>query len=247
MITVAASNGTVRLKVTLSSGVGSPMTVTATAPGRETRILRGWDAVTAPAVAVIVDHEAELNVGVRYAVLISGVEVEASTVTLASALPLLSDPIYGRHIPVTIQSWPEMSRETTGHELQVVGNPAPIIIEGVEMLPKSSITLIHPAGSAALLDAALTSSSVLRVRPSCPHLPTEWVSVRSRRRRKFSQRPDSADVDALELTHLGMPAPDTVGVGGTLGDLAAEVPTTLAAIAARWTTLADIAFEDLTA
>ena len=251
MITTTVSAGTVRLRITIAAGtVGKALTITAAATGRAARTLRGWRDVPAPAIAVAVDHEAELNLPVRYAVLIDGVEVESVTLTVDAPLPILVDPIRGNPLEVIIQEWPAEDYERTGHEVTVAGSSAPVIIDGIETSARSSITLIHPpSGSTAdQLADALRAGSRLRIRPACPDLPTVWASARGRRRRRFSTAPGSAIVDEIELRHTAQPAPDTAAVGNTLGDLHAAVPTTLAAIAARWPgVLADIAFEDLTA
>ena len=250
MITTQVARGTVRLRVTIAAGnVGKELTITATAAGRPMREVRGWRRVKAPTIAVVIDHEAELGVPVRYAVLINGVEIEAVTLVVPSEWPLLTDPIRGRSVPVVIQEWPETHYERAGHELEISGSPDPVIIDGVEMRPTSTLTLIHPIGgdSAKVLEDLIAQRSVVRIRPSCSGLPTEWVSVRGRRRRRFSTAPDSALVDVLELRHLGQPNPDEPAAGNTLGDLNAAVPGKLADIVTRWPgVLADIAFEDLT-
>lgn len=247
MIEVSTSPGTVRLRVGLTAAqVGKALTVSATADGGQPRIVRGWDAVPAPLTAVVIDHEAELTVPVRYSVTLDGVEVEAATTTLPATFPLLTEPIRGTHIPVIIQEWPERSYERQGQVLEISRSADPIVIEGVEMRPQSTITVIHPTDgtSAADLVTLLAGSSVLRIRPACTSLPTEWVSVRSRRRRAFSRRPGAAWVDVMELRHLGQPAPDEVAVGATLGDLHEAVPGTLGDIRTRWPgVLADIAYE----
>lgn len=249
-ITATAARGTVRLRVTTAPGnVGKSMTVTATATGHA-EIVRGWSSVPAPSTAVVIDHEAPLERDVRYAVLIDGAETDAVTVRLASDLPLLTDPIRGRHVPVIIQSWPTQSYERTGQELTIDGSPDPVIIEGVEMRPRSTITLIHPPTGIGAEDLAelLADRSVLRIRPTTPDLPDAWASTRARNRGRFSTATGSAVVDVLELQHIAQPDPDTTAIGATLGDLHDAVPTTLGAIHLRWPgTLADIALEDFTA
>lgn len=243
-----AANGTVRLRITVDAGdVGEPVTITATPDGGETRIVRGWDSVPATATVVALDHEADLNRSTRYAVLINGVETEAQDITLTADLPLVSDPVGGESVPVIIQDWPEFDHDRIGTEVQVAGSSSVVIIDGLEMMPRSSITMIVSAAAEVMLAALLADSSVVQIRPTLPYLPTVWASARGRKVRRFSRRTDSALVVELPLTHVAMPNPDDPAVGNTLEDLHNAEPGTLQDIADRWTTLADIAFEDLTA
>lgn len=246
---IAAANGTVRIRETITGGdIGDPLSLLCIPTIGDRYTVRGCREIPAPAALVAVDHEAPLGQVLRYEVWISGVLFSSLEVTLAATQPLISHPIYGRHIPTVIQSWPERSHGRVGQVLEIVDSLAPFVVDGLEPLPTSTLTTI----TADPLDAAglaglLSSASLLRVRPSCPHLATEWVSVRGRRRRFFSGREDSATVDTMELQHVGMPDPDTAAVGNTLADLHAAYPVKLSDIAAAFPgNLADIAFTDLT-
>lgn len=250
------SAGTVRMQITVSTAdIGRDMTIVATASGGVPRIVRGWDATPAPSIAIVVDHEAELNTAILYTVLIDGVEVDSLTVTVPSEMPLITDPIYGRHIPVIIQSWPERTHERAGQVLHAAGRREPIVIDGLELAPSSTITLISADPNRARdLERMIADRSVVRVRPACGDLPTDWVSARDRSRRRFSRRAESATVDEISLAHTGQPEPGTPAVANSLAELDAYVtarlghPGTLSDIAEIWPgTLADIALTDLTA
>lgn len=246
---IAAANGTVRVRESIPVGdVGDPLSLLCIPTIGERYTVRGCRDIPAPAELVAVDHEAPLGQVLRYEVWISGVLLSSLEVTLSATTPLISHPVYGRHVPTVIASWPERSHGRVGQVLEVVDSAAPFIVDGLEPAPTSTLTTITAdALDAAALAGLLSSSSLLRVRPSCPHLSTEWVSVRGRRRRFFSNRDDSATVDTLELQHVGMPDPDTPAVGNTLADLHAAYPVKLSDIEAAFPgTLADIAFTDLT-
>lgn len=215
----------------------------------EAGVVRGWFEVPAPASAVIVDHELPLGVPVAVQVYLDGVLVVSGYAGYASVdAPLLTDPIWGQHIPVTILTWDVRQYERAGQVLEVSGSPSPVIIDSFERRATSTLRVLHRTGtdSASRLAARLAASSVLMIRPSCAHLEAAWVSVRARRRSRFSKAPDSAIVDELELVHIDKPWPDMRAVLSTLAELHAAVPTTLAAIRTRWPgTLGDIALEDL--
>lgn len=231
-----------------SSDFGKLATITVTTPDGASRIVRGFETVTVSEVAVVVDHEAELGRPLTYRSIIDGVTVDQVQVTVTSELPLITDPIRGRHVPVTIQSWPQVQHERAGSVIQIADSPEPVVVDGVESLGTSTITLIHSAGddSADALQALLASSSVLVIRPTCADLPMRWASARDRTRKRFSRSPGSRWVDVIELVYLGMPWPDMPAQGNTLGDLHAAVPTTLGDIAARFPNLALLAFTDVT-
>ncbi|MGN8690014.1 hypothetical protein ACTND8_08940 [Atopobiaceae bacterium HCP3S3_F7] len=245
-ISTTITGWTVRFRVDVDADkVGLPITVMATAADVE-RPVRGWSRPRpAPASLVAIDHEASLSHPTRYDVVISGRIAASATVTVPSALPVITDPIRGRHIPVTIGSWDEWAHDRNQISLTVARRRDPIILDAVEMLPTSTITLIHTAGGAAALADLLQDQSLVQIRPTCPYLPTAWVSCGARKRSLFSHAPGSATVDQISVQHIGQPAPDTTAQGNTLRDLALAVPTTLAAIAARWPQMIDIAYEDL--
>ena len=242
------TGSTLRLRIPIAAEHrGKLMSLRATAWHGVPRLVRGWHNVEAPSEAIVIDHEVELNQAVVYTLTIDGQDVFSHTFSVPSATPVISDPRRGHHIAVTILDWPEAISERTGQVLHVDRSSSPVLIDGVELAPTSVITVIHNVdeGSAQRLAEVIAGQSVVRIRPACADLPTVWASIRGRRRRKFSRRPDSVAVDVLELHHIDQPDQELRAIGSTLGDLHAAVPTTLADINARWATLGDLAFEDL--
>lgn len=249
--TPTTDRGTLRATFTTTSPTtGEPVTIGIEDSRGHRHIIRGWHLATAPAVGLVIDHELPLNEEFTLHAW------DAQWVSLASVLglvlasdaPMVSDPLRGRPIPVTIASWPDRTAERAGQSLTVPGAKAPIIIDGLEHSPMSTIRLLHnqTADSASRLAEQLDQASLLLIRPSCPHIEPAWASARGRSRSKFSTRPDSADVDEIELLHVDRPHSDQRAVGATLADLHAAVPGTLQDIADRWPgTLLDIAAEDL--
>ena len=245
---ITAANGTVRLRETIPApSVGKVLSVRCTPTSGQPYTVRGFRDIEAPAEIIVVDHEAPLGQSLVYQVIVAGVVLSSATITVTSALPLLTHPVYGRSVPVTIQSWPERTHAQAGQVLPIADAKFPFIIDGMELAATSTLTTIAAAAAHDDLEALLAGQSMLRVRPTCSHIPADWVSVRGRRTRRFSLRADSAHVDALELQHVAMPDPDTAAVGNTLGDLHAAYPVKLGDINAAFPgTLGDIAFADLT-
>lgn len=219
--------------------IGQPITIRATYAGGS-YIVRGWDRrIVSIAETPVVDHEAPLNEPVTISVQVGdqpSSEWVSVTDTIPSDYPLISDPLLGNHMEVTIQSWPDWAYERAGKTVEISDSRFPVIIDGFERGATSTLTLIHnrDTESARILQQVLRDKSVLRVRPSCPGLPAAWVSVRGRSRRRFSARTDSAQVDVLDLIHTDMPDRGQEAIGSSLQALHDAVPTTLAAISARW-------------
>jgi len=250
---INVNEGTIRFRLGIySADEGFPATITVI-HSRGSYILRGWNRRIAEDSTVVVDHEAPLNEPLR---IVAEVHREGifptieKVVTVPSVFSLVGDPLRGGGVPVTIQSWLDLTHERAGKLLEISDSRYPVIIDGFELAPVSTITLIHnvEAGSASRLADMLGDRSPVRIRPSCPSMEAAWVSARSRRRRRFSGREDSALVDIIELVHTAMPNSDQQAVGNTLMDLNNAVPTTLLAISERWPSrLQDIALEDLNA
>lgn len=231
------TDSSVRARLALSpSDRTHSLTIRVSYPGGG-YILRGWlHREGLGQDSSVIDHEAPLNTPLRYTV-----EDELRTVlatmevTISGDLPLLTEPVWGKSVAVTIQSWPHRSHVRAGKVVEVSDSPFPVIIDGFERAASSTIALIHtdPASAEALEEMLATQSS-LRIRPSCPYLEPAWVSVRDRRRGRFSLRQDSAITDTMELLHTGMPSPGLEAIGATLLDLHEAVPTTLQEIYDRW-------------
>lgn len=248
---VTTERGTVRATLTVTGAdVGSILTVSIRGGDFDERPIRGWDQVPA-ASGVVVDHEFPLNVDFGIYVRegdITGPRRAFGWGTIRSDTPLIGHPISGRHVPVTIADWPDHVHERRGQSLPLARSRVPVVIDGHEQFPTSTIRLIHnldPVSSARLADI-LGAQSLLLVRPSCTDLPMAWVSVRSRRRGRFSKRARSAVVDELDMVHIDMPDPSTRAIGATLGQLHMAVDDgygRLSDIAAMWPTLRDVAAE----
>lgn len=212
--------------------------------------VRGWDQriVGTAGQYMAIDHEAPLNEQLTVSLRVGTNAAISRTFTVPSNVPILSDPISGEGVHVTIQAWPEMAYERRGNTITISDSVWPVIIDGQEQAPSSTLTLLHNLvpSSAGDLERILSRGSVLRVRPSCPGMPAAWVSARGRRRGLFSRRPDSATVDVIELLHTAMPSPDVGAIGSTLQDLANMYPGTLGDIAGDFylTTLWNIATLD---
>lgn len=255
ILEVNTSGGTMRFRVALyTNDRGNPITIKVI-HSRGEYIIRGWDhrLEKDPTLVnvLVVDHEAPLNERLRVLAIVGdGERSDERFITVPSATPLITDPLRGLSVPVTIQSWPEFTHERAGKVLEISDNRYPFIIDGFERAPVSTITLIHNVkdGSASALADLLESRSSLRIRPSCPAMEAAWVSARGRSRRPFSKREDSAMVDTIELFHTAMPDGNQQAIGNTLMDLYNAVPTTLLDISQRWPLrLIDISLEDLNA
>lgn len=251
IITATTSATSARLRVTLTTAEAAKRVQIRIADGNSVRWVRGWGAPsTGRTLLVVVDHEVPINRPVTYQVLLDGVIAGQTTVTIPTMVPLLGDPVRGQTIRVTIMRWNEHVHDRAQSMLWVAGRPDPIILDDVERCASSALVLLHnldPA-SAADLEQVISTSSTLCLRTPDVRVGDAWLSIKpGRKRRRFSAAPASVWVDECEAQMVAQPAPSTVAVGSTLGDLARTVPTALSTIATRWQFLADIALEDMTA
>lgn len=251
-IAVVVAGATLRITVTLDEPSSLLRARIQIRHSRGSYDVRGWKAKIGGIASAyyVQDHEAPLNEPLVVVLSVAGLpDIVLDPVVIPSKLPILSDPLRGNHMPVIIQSWPEMAYERSGKVVSVVDSRYPVIIEGFELAPSSTIKIIHTQeGTAEELEAVLRDLSVLRIRPSCPQIPAQWASARSRRRARFSNREDSVWVDTIDLLHTSMPSPQRESIWDSLQDLHAAVPGTLGDIHTRWPgTLGDIAQEKLSA
>lgn len=237
---VITTGGSLRVEPYLDLvGGARPATLYVT-HSRGRHILRGWDrkVVASAGYYLAVDHEAPLGEPLNLFLQVGDdapVEYWNNPIILGRGLPMVSDPIRGGSVSVTIQSWPDWAYERAGKALEISDSKFPVIIDGAELGATSTVTLIaHDQSAADRLVEMLEDRSLLQIRPSCPNMEGAWVSARGRRRRRFSARTDSAFVDTIDLLHMGRPPLSVEAVGSTLGQLNTAIPGTLGDIHAAW-------------
>ena len=200
---------------------------------------------------VLIDPEPTLNRPTWWRVVLSTGQSQttATPVTVAATLPVLSSPRTRAHVVLdSIQDWPELVYPQRVTVVDVVGRRQRAILADVEGSPSSKPILVTASGPDLDVFRRLCAPGVpLLLRGSVPGVEPAWIQVTGRTERRITLRADDwrrrhlLDVQHLEDTpDAGVPV-----VGDTLGDLAAAVPTTLGAIAARWSTLGQIATADL--
>ena len=162
---ITAANGTVRLRETIPAlDVGKVLSVRCTPTTGEPYTVRGFRDIEAPAEIIVVDHEAPLGQSLVYQVIVAGVVLSSATITVTSTLPLLTHPVYGRSVPVTIQSWPERAHEQSGQVLPIADAKFPFIIDGMELAATSTLTTIVMREISGISVGPTASESMLNPR-----------------------------------------------------------------------------------
>lgn len=250
---IPASDMTVRVSITVAGAVaGERLSVWREDDGTRTPVLGGTDV--AALSTVIIDPASPLNRPVTWGVtLASGVEVRSAPATLASSLPVLSDPWRGLAALVMVTDVDdERVTKSRATVLTVEGDPTPIVVWDVPTREYGELEVLSLDAVARrrIVDMCATGRMLL-LRCSCGQHEDWWLQA-------------TGDVKVLRLTrkgsvparlhrwdavvYLGRPADMSQRArGDTLGDLHAMVPTKLGDIAASWSTLGEIASTSLTA
>jgi hypothetical protein len=146
----------VRISVDADPAVTS-ITVTRTEPGGIETAVRG-SPFRIDGAGVVFDYEAPFDVAITYTV-VAGVDtVTSAEDTLVSDdqdwLKCLADPDLS--LPVTIEDWPEKSREGRVSIYPVIGRKLPVAITDVMSAPTSGLTLaVLSSSERDQIDAAL--------------------------------------------------------------------------------------------
>lgn len=200
------------------------------------------------------DSEAALNRPLWYVVVDhTGAEwISAAPVTLESRLSLLSHPITGELVEVTIKNWNEVKYPQRSTVLDVEGRRERVRLWDVEGSPESpEITLrTETAEQTRVVRALCAPGNTLLLRGACDGIEDAWLGLSSDRseQRITTRASDARRHHVLaDVLLTGQPEPTTRASGDTLGDLYNAVPTNLGDIAATWATLGEIAAADLQA
>ncbi len=225
----------------------------------------GWLPVRGPGWigdSVVTDYEAALNQtgGLYYRVtyydligpnLIKFTVEGGSPAYLEAELPVISNPITGEYVELSVQSWPEWSRGERAATLEVPGADYPIIISDRLGAATSQVTLrTDTVETRRSLKDLLQVGHVYQLRPACSGVLDESGYLHMRQvtsRRRSNHAGDPVRFWPLDVTHASMPAPLIAAVGSTLQDIydAYPTPDDLADLEAAFPgNLIDIAAED---
>ena len=243
--------GRARVTVEVEAGTTMRMSVYRVVGGRDVPLLGGRDL---PAESTVIDDvEVDLNVPVRWrAVLSDGFSAVSDFVVVTSQYPILSNPYTGRWVPVVLVSLGEEQAGQRGKAIDIEESDQVVFVYDVESAVRREITLMTLTAAArnAFLELVAAGGPLL-LRCACQRHPVGWFVRDGGQRTSKKLDPLSRNdwwVHSWAATvSVAAPRPDERPVGDTLGDLHQAVPTTLAAIAAQWATLGDIARADLKA
>lgn len=201
---------------------------------------------------VVYDREEPLNrpfaYVLRYVDADTGaVAVYSEWLTVAASLPILSDPITGEPVDVTVVEWPEVKRSARSSVFDVAGRDTPyVVVDRMGGASSSPVLRTITPTQRAAMRALLQTGQTLYLRSACAGLDDTYMLVSSVSEVRITNR--AADIRRrwnCEVFNVAMPDPSITATGDTLADLAAAVPGTLADIAATWDTLLQIAAADL--
>lgn len=215
----------------------------------------------APTSGVWDDPEVPLGVPVFYEVDIDGqtayisntITVPGPPITGMNNAPgaIITDPLRGRTVPVVVLTeTAKISRKTRNSAIDIEGQTARVILTHSEGAPTRQPRLLtETSEQAANLDEILAPGRPILLRTSCPTIPDRWLHPYGDRETDLFTDATSqvrvhqlGDTDELQAN----PWPDHLATSDTLGDLNQLLPTTLAAIPARWPgTLGDLAGTDI--
>lgn len=198
------------------------------------------------------DTEAPLNRQTWYVLVdAAGREIyTADPVIQAAGQPVLSDPLTGAWVHVTVVEENERRYPQRATVLDVEGRRQRIRIydvEGSADLPALKLRT-DTATDLSLLRDLFKSGKVLQLRYSCPGGEDAWIGLTGERseQRRTMRISDWTRYHVLEPMAEEQPDPETRATGDTLQDLHNAVPGTLQDIADQWPgTLLDIASTDL--
>lgn len=171
-------------------------------------------------------------------------------VTLTADYPVLSHPVTGEQVQLTIVDWPELSYDNGRKVMRIPRRRSPVVMTGIEYMPTSSPELMtKTAAEMRRFRALVEPGDALLLRPSCPGIEDAYMSLATRTEARMTVRAaDQVRIHEMDADHVEAPDMHLRGRGDTLGDLHQAVPTTLADIHARWPgRLFDIADADLKA
>lgn len=238
----------------LSSEVPSVDVLTLYRDDVETRSpVRGVvDVVPAGDAIVAVDFEAPLGRPVFYELEVTRAdgsvgEYVAGPVTLEATLPVVSDPVTGEHVEVTVHEWPERISTNRGTVVEVAGRTDPVVVSDVMGAPSSSPVLRTLTRAQVLgLRSVLADGAVVLLRAPCPGVEDAYLVVQQHAEQRIrNDATDDRRRHILAAVHAAPPALEIAAQGDTLADLNAAVPTTLLAISTTFSTLLEIAAADL--
>lgn len=217
--------------------------------------VRGWiDHPTAGALTFVAsDNEVPVGRPVVYAVDVTdttGVVTRtyAAPVTVAATRPLITEPVVGTTVELgAISQWPDVDHAGRSVAVQVHGRAGLVVMSDVMDAGTSSPVLrTDDAASRAVLRSMLAAGVVLVIRDPHPDVEDTWISVSKWSEARLTNiNTDVRRHHTLEVVHTNGSDPGVPAIGSTLGDLAAKVPGKLSDIAARWSTLLQIAQADL--
>lgn len=182
--------------------------------------------LTTSAGTVVVDTEYPLvrpfTYVLRYDTTAGPVAVSSAWVNVPADLPLLSHPVTGDAVPVTVRAWPSRSRAARSSALSVDGRRSPYVVVGRMAAPEGTITLstLTEAHRVALWDL-LDSGETLLLRAIDAGVPETYLVPSSVSELRITNR--AADVRRtweLSVTETDMPDPAVESRGVTLADLA---------------------------
>jgi hypothetical protein len=256
MTVSAVAQGQARVAITVSDLPTVDVTTWSLwrSDGTTAVLVRG--AIDRPAdgeTAVIYDREAPLNTPVMYYA--EWIYIPTSTVvrdnsgfvTVLADRPLLSEPISGELAQVTIVVWPERSRTARASVLAVARRSNPIVISDL-MGPASSSPVLRTddVEQREALRLILESGLAVQLRATCVGVDDAYLAVQSwTMRRRSNNALDPVRFHDLTVIEIDQPNPQLEAIGDTLADLHAAEPGNLGDIADRWSTLLEIAQEDL--
>lgn len=248
-MSVEASVAETRATVTIRQAPAPGLTMTLyrdTAFGRVP--VPGVQSITATTM-VVTDHAVPLNRPVTYGVALSDGQVfTAAPVTLVSELCLLTNPVSGAVADVWIATWPDRTFDTPSTVVKVPGRRSPIIIQDIEGAAASNPELLTRTRDQRLSVENLTATGeLLLIRTVSVDVPDAYLAITNRAEKRLSNSSRSTSrLHALTVQEVGAESVTELGLGSTLGDLAAVVPGTLAALAQMFPggTLLDIAATD---
>ena len=175
--------------------------------------------------------------------------ISPTPVTIAATLPVLSDPVMGDEVAVSIKDWPELSYAGRVTVIEVEGDPQRRILSDVESTPTSEpILWTATREELAAVRRILGRGRPVLLRATDRGVEDSWIQVTGRREQRITMRAaDARRIHKLTVEHWAdVPDLDQRAKGDTLGMLAVAVsPQTLGSIAATWATLGGIASADL--
>lgn len=258
-ITAAAtSQHTARITITVDGTEDAPLQVYRDALTGPLELVLG--TVALPVESTVVDDAAVLlNRPVFYRLVASdGTSwVTPDPVTVESRLSLLSDPIGGNAVEVTIKEWTELGYDQRATVLDVEGAAQQVRLHDVESSPQSPEIILRTETGDQLqvLRALFGAGEPLLLRGACSGIEDAWLGITRRAEQRLTTKASDWRRHHVlsDVVHTTSPDPSLRAQGDTLGDLAAYVDAQLGAagtlgdIAAIWAdgTLGDIAATDL--